>query len=215
MKYARDGRCVGPHVETCIENFRRHAVQVHELVRDYPRRVRSDCGRVDADRPIGVVELGRWRRDSNSGQCSQGPQPLALEQRQRQQPGEIIRVERSVWANRPEELMQHLPRPRELPPGFELARPISDTFIPAKVFDNPALTLRIFRAEATAQWQDAVAASASRWPYRPRFAAAAANVSSAALPHRGGKHCPRLTTSIAPARLPAVAARSRCKSRCS
>ena len=35
--------------------------------------------------------------------------------------------------------MQHLPRPRELPPGFELARPISDTFIPAKVFDNPAL----------------------------------------------------------------------------
>jgi hypothetical protein len=69
--------------------------------------------------------------------------------------------------------MQHLPRPRELPPGFELARPISDTFIPAKVFDNPELTLRIFRAEATAQWQDAVAASASRWPYRPRFAAAA------------------------------------------
>jgi len=55
--------------------------------------------------------------------------------------------------------MQHLPRPRELPPGFELARPISDTFIPAKVFDNPELTLRIFRAEATAQWQDAVAAA--------------------------------------------------------
>ena len=24
-----------------------------------------------------------------------------------------------VWADRPEELMQHLPRPQELPPGFE------------------------------------------------------------------------------------------------
>jgi hypothetical protein len=48
----------GARVETCIENFRRHAVQVRELVRDYPRRVRSDRGRVDADRPIGVVELG-------------------------------------------------------------------------------------------------------------------------------------------------------------
>ena len=44
-----------------------------------------------------------------------------------------------VWADRPEELMQHLPRPQELPPGFELPRPISVTFIPAKVFDNPAL----------------------------------------------------------------------------
>jgi predicted phage terminase large subunit-like protein len=44
-----------------------------------------------------------------------------------------------VWADRPEELMQHLPRPRELPAGFELPRPISVTFIPARVFDNPAL----------------------------------------------------------------------------
>ena len=35
--------------------------------------------------------------------------------------------------------MQYLPRPRDLPPGFELPRPISVTFIPAKVFDNPAL----------------------------------------------------------------------------
>jgi predicted phage terminase large subunit-like protein len=44
-----------------------------------------------------------------------------------------------IWADRPEELMQHLPRPQELPPGFEVPRPISVTFIPAKVFDNPAL----------------------------------------------------------------------------
>ena len=51
-----------------------------------------------------------------------------------------IRVAGKIeWADRPEELMQHLPRPQELPPGFELPRPISVTFIPAKVFDNPAL----------------------------------------------------------------------------
>ena len=43
------------------------------------------------------------------------------------------------WADRPEELMQHLPRPEDLAPGFELPRPISVTFIPAKVFDNRAL----------------------------------------------------------------------------
>ena len=43
------------------------------------------------------------------------------------------------WADRPEELLHHLPRPEELPPGFEQPRPISVTFVPAKVFDNPAL----------------------------------------------------------------------------
>src|SRR6201998_3066595 len=43
------------------------------------------------------------------------------------------------WADWPEDLMQQLPRPQDLPPGFEIPRPISVTFIPAKVFDNPAL----------------------------------------------------------------------------
>ena len=33
----------------------------------------------------------------------------------------------------------HLPRAEELPPGLEPPRPISVTFIPARVFDNPAL----------------------------------------------------------------------------
>ena len=42
-------------------------------------------------------------------------------------------------ALRPEDLMQHLPRAEDLPPGFELSRPISVTFIPACVFDNPTL----------------------------------------------------------------------------
>jgi predicted phage terminase large subunit-like protein len=43
------------------------------------------------------------------------------------------------WADRPEDLLQHLPHPEDLPPGVDPLRPISVTFIPAKVFDNPAL----------------------------------------------------------------------------
>jgi Terminase large subunit, T4likevirus-type, N-terminal len=51
-----------------------------------------------------------------------------------------IRVsDKIVWADRPEELMRDLPRMRDLPPGFEPPRPISVAFIPATVFDNPAL----------------------------------------------------------------------------
>ena len=43
------------------------------------------------------------------------------------------------WADRPEDLMQCLERGHDVPPDFELPRPISVTFIPATVFDNPAL----------------------------------------------------------------------------
>src|SRR3984893_14771597 len=51
-----------------------------------------------------------------------------------------IRVlDRIVWADRPEDLMQYMPRPAELPRGAAPPRPISVTFIPAKVYDNPAL----------------------------------------------------------------------------
>src|SRR5215472_11515162 len=44
-----------------------------------------------------------------------------------------------VWADQPEELLQHLPRPEDLPPGVDPLRPLSVTFIPARVYDNPAL----------------------------------------------------------------------------
>ena len=44
-----------------------------------------------------------------------------------------------VWADRPEDLLRYLPQAEELPPGFDPPRPISVTFIPATVFDNPAL----------------------------------------------------------------------------
>src|SRR6202011_1256119 len=51
-----------------------------------------------------------------------------------------IRVsEKIVWADRPEDLMRYLPRLEDLPPGIDPPRPISVTFIPATVFDNPAL----------------------------------------------------------------------------
>ena len=35
--------------------------------------------------------------------------------------------------------MQHLPQAEDLLPGIDPPRPISVTFIPAKVFDNPVL----------------------------------------------------------------------------
>jgi predicted phage terminase large subunit-like protein len=44
-----------------------------------------------------------------------------------------------VWVDRPEDLMQDLPQTEDLPPGLDPARPISVTFIPATVLDNPAL----------------------------------------------------------------------------
>jgi Terminase large subunit, T4likevirus-type, N-terminal len=52
----------------------------------------------------------------------------------------FIRVaEKIEWADRPEELTQNHPGPADLPPGIERPRPISVTFVPATVFDNPAL----------------------------------------------------------------------------
>jgi predicted phage terminase large subunit-like protein len=52
----------------------------------------------------------------------------------------FIRVaEKTVWPDRPEELMHHMTRRQDLPPGADPMRPISVTFIPAKVSDNPAL----------------------------------------------------------------------------
>ena len=47
--------------------------------------------------------------------------------------------ERSFGPISPEDLVQHLPPPETLPPGVDPPRPISVTFIPASVFDNPAL----------------------------------------------------------------------------
>jgi len=52
----------------------------------------------------------------------------------------FVRIaEKIVWADRPEELMQDLLRGHGLPPGIDPPLPMSVTFIPATVFDNPAL----------------------------------------------------------------------------
>jgi Terminase large subunit, T4likevirus-type, N-terminal len=52
----------------------------------------------------------------------------------------FIRVaEKIVWADRPGELMEDLLRGQDLPPGIDPPLPMSVTFIPATVFDNPAL----------------------------------------------------------------------------
>ena len=51
-----------------------------------------------------------------------------------------VRVaEKTIWADRPEELVQYLPQPEDFPPSIEPPRPISVTFIPATVFNNPIL----------------------------------------------------------------------------
>jgi predicted phage terminase large subunit-like protein len=51
-----------------------------------------------------------------------------------------IRVsDQLVWADRPEELPQTLAPIADLPPGLKTPGPVSVTFIPARVFDNPAL----------------------------------------------------------------------------
>ena len=44
-----------------------------------------------------------------------------------------------VWADRAEDLRRYMPPPEDLPPGVDPPRPISVTFIPGTVFDNPAL----------------------------------------------------------------------------
>jgi predicted phage terminase large subunit-like protein len=44
-----------------------------------------------------------------------------------------------IWGDSEEDLAEHLPKAEDLPPGTEVPRPKSVTFIPAKVFDNPAL----------------------------------------------------------------------------
>jgi len=51
-------------------------------------------------------------------------------------------AEEIIWADRPDDLTPQMAPSEDLPPGVDPPRPISVTFVPAKVFDNPAL-LRI------------------------------------------------------------------------
>jgi len=77
-----------------------------------------------------------------------------------------IRVAETImWADRPEELMQDLPRPDDLPPGIDPPRPISVTFIPARVFDNPAST-RMLNSLVHRIGSNATTVAASSGPVR-------------------------------------------------
>jgi Terminase large subunit, T4likevirus-type, N-terminal len=52
----------------------------------------------------------------------------------------FIRIGETIeWADRAEELSEVLRQSQKLPPGIDPPRPMTVTFIPAGVFDNPAL----------------------------------------------------------------------------
>src|SRR5215831_7894192 len=90
--------------------------------------IRATCN-PDAD--SWVADFLSWWIDPESG--------LAIAERAGVLRYYVRIAEKTIWADRPEELMQHLPQPEHLPPGIEPPRPISVTFIPATVFDNPIL----------------------------------------------------------------------------
>src|SRR6201987_4362190 len=101
-------------------------------------RNRSTCGvkpyiraTCNPDADSWVADFLAWWIDPESG--------LAIPERAGVLRYYVRVAEKNIWADRPEELMQDLPPPGDLPPGIELPRAISVTFIPAKVFDNPAL----------------------------------------------------------------------------
>lgn len=101
-------------------------------------RNRSSCGvkpyiraTCNPDADSWVADFLSWWIDQETG--------LAI----RERAGTLryyIRVsDKIVWADRPEELIQQQAPLKDLPPGLEPPRPMSVTFIPATVFDNPAL----------------------------------------------------------------------------
>src|SRR5271155_5528599 len=102
-------------------------------------RNRSTCGvrpyiraTCNPDADSWVADFLAWWIDPQSGQ------PIS------ERAGVLryyIRVAGKIeWADRTEELMQYLPRPQDLRPGFELPRPISVPFIPAKGVRQPRST---------------------------------------------------------------------------
>jgi Terminase large subunit, T4likevirus-type, N-terminal len=101
-------------------------------------RNRSTCGvrpyiraTCNPDADSWVADFLAWWIDPESG--------LPIPERAGVMRYYVRVAEKTIWADRPEELMQHLPRPEDLPPSIDPPRPISVTFIPATVFDNPIL----------------------------------------------------------------------------
>ena len=101
-------------------------------------RNRSTCGvrpyiraTCNPDADSWVAEFLAWWIDQETG--------LPIPERAGVLRYYIRLAEKIIWADRPEDLMQQMTRSEDLPPGVDPPRPISVTFIPAKVFDNPAL----------------------------------------------------------------------------
>src|ERR1700747_920653 len=85
--------------------------------------IRSSCN-PDAD--SWVADFLAWWIDPETG--------LAIPERAGVRRYYVRVAEKTIWADRPEELVKYLPQPEDLPPSIEPPRPISVTFIPATVF---------------------------------------------------------------------------------
>jgi len=101
-------------------------------------RNRSTCGvrpyiraTCNPDADSWVADFLVWWIDSETG--------LPIPERAGMLRHYVRVAEKTIWADRPEELVQYLPQPEDFPPSIEPPRPISVTFIPATVFNNPIL----------------------------------------------------------------------------
>jgi len=104
-------------------------------------RNRSTCGvrpyiraTCNPDADSWVAEFLAWWIDQETG--------LPIPERAGVLRYYIRLAEEIIWADRPDDLTPQMAPSEDLPPGVDPPRPISVTFVPAKVFDNPAL-LRI------------------------------------------------------------------------
>jgi len=101
-------------------------------------RNRSTCGvrpyiraTCNPDADSWVADFLSWWIDPESGYPL--PERAGV-------PRYFIRIGETIeWADRAEELSEVLRQSQKLPPGIDPPRPMSVTFIPAGVFDNPAL----------------------------------------------------------------------------
>src|SRR5262249_36259236 len=101
-------------------------------------RNRSTCGvrpyiraTCNPDADSWVADFLAWWIDPESG--------LAIAERAGVLRHYVRVAEKTIWADRPEELLQRLHHVDPRPPRTDPPRPISVTFIPATVFDNPIL----------------------------------------------------------------------------
>jgi len=101
-------------------------------------RNRSTCGvrpyiraTCNPDADSWVAEFLAWWIDQQTG--------LPIPERAGVQRYYIRLADKINWADHPEDLRQHMTQSEDMPPGLAPPRPISVTFIPAKVYDNSAL----------------------------------------------------------------------------